>query len=115
MEVFIGDLFVYSTSFWHCSHNLHKVLQRCEQMNLVLNRKKCHFIIQERVVLSHAISNKGIEVDKVKMEIMEKVPPPNSIKGVMSFLRHAGFYQQFMKFLQNYKTLYPIACQTCTF
>src|SRR3954447_1654897 len=37
MEVFMDDFSVYGTSFDHCLHNLNKVLQRCEEPNLVLN------------------------------------------------------------------------------
>ena len=37
-------------------------------MNFVLNWKTCHFIVQERVVLGHVVSNEGIKVDKTKME-----------------------------------------------
>jgi len=46
--------------------NLSKVLQKCEDMNLVLNWEKCHFILYEGVVLGHIVSNKAIEVDKAK-------------------------------------------------
>ena len=46
--------------------NLSKVLQKCEDMNLVLNWEKCHFIVHEGVVLGHIVSNKAIEVDKAK-------------------------------------------------
>ena len=49
-------------------------------------------MVQEGVVLIHIVSNKGIEVDKEKVEVLEKLPPPTSIKGVRSFLGHIGFY-----------------------
>ncbi|XP_062114448.1 uncharacterized protein LOC133825535 [Humulus lupulus] len=42
---------------------LEVVLQRCEEFNLVLNREKCHFMVQESIVLGHKVSSKGIEVD----------------------------------------------------
>ena len=59
MEVFMYDYFVYGITFDHCLKNLSKVLQRCENMNLVLNWKKSHFMVHEGVVLGHIISNKG--------------------------------------------------------
>ena len=46
MEVFIDDFSVFGTSFDHCLHNLAKVLQRCEEKNLVLNWEKCHFMVR---------------------------------------------------------------------
>ena len=32
---------------------------------------------------------KGIEVDRAKVEVIERFPPPISVKGVRSFLGHA--------------------------
>ena len=48
-------------------------------------------------MLGHRVSKKGIEVDKAKIEVIEKLPPPNSIKGICSFLGHTGFYRRFIK------------------
>ncbi|CAM8907865.1 unnamed protein product [Rhodiola kirilowii] len=39
----------------------------------------------------------GIEVDKAKVEVIEKLPPPRDVKGIRSFLGHAGFYRRFIK------------------
>jgi thiamine monophosphate synthase len=66
MEVFMDDLYVYGTSFNHCINNHNKVLQRCEDIDLVLNWRKCHFMVQDGIVVSHKISCKGIHVDKEK-------------------------------------------------
>ena len=43
-------------------------------------------MVQEGVILSHVISNRGNEVDKAKIEVIELLPPPTSVKGVQSFL-----------------------------
>ena len=39
----------------------------------------------------------GIEVDKAKFDVIEKLPPSVNVKGVRSFLGHAGFYRRFIK------------------
>ena len=52
---------------------------------------------QEGIVLSHSVSKRGIEVNKVNIEVIEKLPPPKCVKDIRSFLRHAGFYQRFIK------------------
>ena len=54
-------------------------------------------MVTNGVVLGHIVSEKGIEVDKVKIEVIEKLPPPTSVKGIRSFLGHAGFYRRFIK------------------
>ena len=87
----MDDFSVYGISFDHCLNNLSKVLQYCKSMNLVLNWKKWDFMVQEQVVLGHIVSNKGIDVNKAKMEVMENLPPPTSVKDVRSFLRYVGF------------------------
>ena len=97
IEIFMDDFSVFGPSFDMCLTNLSQVLQRCEETNLVLNWEKCHFMVQEGVVLGHKISSRGIEVDKAKVEVIEKLPPPTSVKGVKSFLGHAGFYRRFIK------------------
>ena len=48
-------------------------------------------------MLGHKVSARGIEVDKVKIEVIEQLPPPTNVKGIHSFLGHAGFYRRFIK------------------
>src|SRR4051812_8223302 len=52
------------------------------------------------------ISERGIEVDKTKIEAIERIPYPRDIKGIRSFLGHAGFYRRFIKDFS--KTLRPL-------
>ncbi|GJS09146.1 reverse transcriptase domain-containing protein [Tanacetum coccineum] len=54
-------------------------------------------MVKEGIVLGHKISKKGIKVDKAKIEVIAKLPHPTTVKGVRSFLDHAGFYQRFIK------------------
>ena len=68
MDVFMDDFSVYGGSFERCLENLEQVLTRCEETNLVLNWEKCHFMVEEGIVLRHKISAQGIEVDKAKVE-----------------------------------------------
>jgi hypothetical protein len=53
-------------------------------------------MIKEGIMLGHKISGKGIEVEKAKIEEIERTPPPRYIKGIRSFLGHAGFYKRFI-------------------
>lgn len=58
--------------------------------NLVLNWEKCNFMVTEVIVLGHKISSKGIEVDKSKVDVIEKLQPPLNVKGIWCFLSHVG-------------------------
>nr|GEW54993.1 reverse transcriptase domain-containing protein [Tanacetum cinerariifolium] len=66
MEVFLDDFSVFGDSFSSCLTNLDKMLNRCEETNLVLNSEKYHFMCREGIVLGHRISKSGIEVDRAK-------------------------------------------------
>nr|GEX71410.1 reverse transcriptase domain-containing protein [Tanacetum cinerariifolium] len=42
--------------------------------------------------------NQGmIEVDKAKVDVIAKLPHPTTVKGIRSFLGHAGFYRRFIQ------------------
>ena len=97
IEVFMDDLFMLGKSFDNFLENLRQALIRCEETNLVLNWEKCHFMVKKGIVLGHRISERGIVVDEAKIETIEKLPPPSSVKGIRSFLDHSGFYRRFIK------------------
>ncbi|GJY04220.1 reverse transcriptase domain-containing protein [Tanacetum coccineum] len=97
VEVFMNDFSVFGNSFNKCLNNLDKMLQRCKDAHLVLNWEKCHFMVKEGIVLGHKVSSAGLEVDKAKIDVISKLPPPTNIKGIRSFLRHASFYRRFIK------------------
>ena len=90
IEVFMDDFSVLGDSFDNCLENLRSVSIRCKETNLGLNWEKCHFMVQEGIVLGHRISSRGIEVDKAKIEAIDKIPPPSSIKGIRSFWATQG-------------------------
>ncbi|GJS04198.1 reverse transcriptase domain-containing protein [Tanacetum coccineum] len=85
MEVFMGDFLFFGDSFSSCLSHLDKMLERCEDTNLVLNWEKCHFMVKEGIVLGHKISKSGIEVDKAKVDVIAKLPHPTSILLLQEF------------------------------
>ena len=93
----MDDFSVLGNSFDNCLENLRSMLIRCEETNLLLNWEKCHSMVHEGIVLRHRISARRIEVDKAKIEAIEKLPLPSSVKGIRSFLGHLGFYRRFIK------------------
>ncbi|XP_068340349.1 uncharacterized protein, partial [Pyrus communis] len=97
IEVFMDDFSVFGSSFDNCLDNLTLILKRCAETNLVLNWEKCHFMVKQGIVLGHIVSEKGIEVDKSKIDLVRHLPSPTSVREVRSFLGHAGFYRRFIK------------------
>ena len=59
-------------------------------------------MVNEGIVLGHKISERRIEVDKAKVDAIEKMPCPNDIKGIRSFLGHVGFIGGSLKTSQKF-------------
>ena len=97
IEVFMDDFLVLGKPFDNFLENLTHALIRSKETNLVLNLEKYHFMVKDGIILGHRISERGIEVDKAMIETIEKLLPPSSVKGIRSFLGHAGFYRRFIK------------------
>ena len=78
-----------------------------------MNWEKCHFMVEE---VGHKISGQGIEVDKAKVETIEKLQYPINVKGIQSFLGHAGFYRRFIKYFSKIsKPLCKLLEKDCPF
>ena len=97
IEVFMDDFTVYGDSFDMCLDSLIRVLEKFIETNLVLNFEKCHFMVEQGIVLGHVVSCKGIEVDKAKIDLISSLPYPLSVREIRSFLGHARFYRRFIK------------------
>ena len=109
MEVYMDDITIYGGNFKEFLANLEIVLYRCIEKNLVLNWEKFHFMVNQGIVPGNVISNKGIEVDKAKVELISKLPPPTNVKAVRQFLGHASFYRRLIKdFSKIEKPLYKL-------
>ena len=74
IEVYMDDITIYGGSFEECLINLQTVLHKCIEKNMVLNWEKCHFMVSQGIILGHIISEKGIEFDKAKIDLISKLP-----------------------------------------
>lgn len=77
------------------------MLRLGDKTNLVLSWEKYHFMVKEEIVLGHKISKGGIEVDKAKINSIEKLSPPTSVQAIQSFMGHAGFYMRFIAYFSK--------------
>ena len=48
-------------------------------------------------MMGHIISEKGIKVDKEKIDMISKLPSPTNVKTMRQFPGHAGFYRRFIR------------------
>ncbi|KAA3483853.1 retroelement pol polyprotein-like [Gossypium australe] len=64
LDIFMDDFSIYGNSFIECLGNLERVLERCEDTNLVLNWEKFHFIMNEGIVIWNQVSKRGCKTTK---------------------------------------------------
>ena len=63
-------------------------------------------------MLGHIVSGKGLEVDKAKIEVIQNLPLPSTVKDLRSLLRHVGFHRRFIQdFAKVSKPLTTILCK----
>ena len=97
LEVFMDGFSVFGNDFESCLAHLTKILELCVRKRPVLSWEKSHFMVREGVILGHIVSGKGLEVDKAKIEVIQNLPLPSTVKDSRSFLGHFGFYQRFIQ------------------
>ena len=69
-------------------------------------------MVQEGVVLGHLVSGKGLEVDKAKIEVIQNLPLPTTLRDLWSFQGHVGFYRRFIRdFAKVSKPLTTLLCK----
>ena len=88
LEVFMDDFNVFGNDFESCLAHLTKIPEVCVRKRLVLSCEKSHFMVREGVVLKHIVSSKGLEVDKAKIEVIQNIPLPSTVRDLRSFIGH---------------------------
>ena len=112
MEVFMDDFSVFRPSFDACLEHLMQILDVCLKKPLVHSWEKSHFMVSEGIVLGYLVSSKGLEVDKAKVEVIQDLALPKSIRELRSFLGHVGFYHRFIQdFSKVSKPLTSLLCK----
>ena len=95
--VYLDDLIVFGSDLLEHNKNLNSVLLKLRYANLKLNTQKCHFLQRNLIYLGHKISDKGIEPDYSKIEVIKSFPVPNSVEDVKRFVAMANYYRRHIK------------------
>ena len=105
MAVYFDDWTIYSTLKEHCKW-LRLMLERCRQIQLSLNIKKCIFLTPIGIILGHIVCREGIKVNFAKIKIILDLKPLLNPKQVKVLLGHIGYYR---KFIRHYSDMtYPL-------
>jgi len=94
---YLDDVIIHSKDLNQHCERLAEVLARFRQHNLRVKISKCTFAAPKVSYLGHVISAEGIFPDPTKVEAVQNLLSPKSVKDVMSFLGLAGYYRRFVR------------------
>ena len=101
VETGIDDIIIHAETIVEHDHRLQSVLDRCEKINLTLNKDKCVFKVQEVTHINHKLTHKGIQLDEEKIRAISEMPAPTDKEGVERLL---GTVNYLGKFIPNLAT-----------
>ena len=84
----------------HCKW-LRLMLERCRQIQLALNIKKCIFVTPIGILLGHIVCKEGIKVDFAKIKIILNLNSPVKSKQVRVLLGHTDYYRKFIRYYSD--------------
>lgn len=94
---YLDDILIYSENLATHKDHVKKVLERLRSAGLQADIKKSEFHTTRTRYLGYILTNKGLEVDPDKVEVLRNWSAPKTITGVKSFLGFTGFYRQFVE------------------
>lgn len=95
--IYLGDIMVISITFEEMVENLSKVFGRLAGAGLKLKAKKCSLFCRSVEYLGHAISDKGINSDSKKVEVIITMKAQANVSELRSFWGICGYYRKFVK------------------
>ena len=82
------------------------MLERCTQIQLSLNIKKCIFTTRIGILLGHVVYKGGIKVEIAKIKVIIDLKAPINPKQIRIFLGRTCYYR---KFVRQYSDItYPL-------
>ena len=96
VRISVDDVIIYAETMTELLRRIRKVLDRCRQYNLKLNRSKCEFGVKQITILGHVVPERGIEPDEAKTEAIKAAPPPSNVSDLRSFLGTCGYVSEFI-------------------
>ena len=96
--VYIDDVVIFSKTFSEHINQLETIFKRLVKANLTLT-PKCKFLMNEFDHLGHVVSKEGIRPNPKKVQVLQQMAPPTSVKALQRLL---GLANWFWKFVPNF-------------
>jgi hypothetical protein len=91
---YLDDILIYSDDLEQYCQHIRRILERVEEVGLMLKASKCEFHTDRMEYLGYIISPTGISMDPEKVKAVVEWREPTNVKGVQSFLGFANFYRR---------------------
>ncbi|KAK3552956.1 hypothetical protein QTP86_029636 [Hemibagrus guttatus] len=99
---YINDILVYSKSLEEHVLHVQEVLSRLQHHHLYVKLEKCEFHRSTVTFLGYVISQRGVEMDMVKVRAVTDWPAPTTVRELQRFLGFTNFYR---RFIRNYSSV----------
>jgi hypothetical protein len=91
---YLDDILIYLDDLEQYRQHVRKILERVEEVGLMLKVSKCEFHRHRMEYLGYIISPMAMSIDPEKVKAMAEWREPTNVKGVPSFLGFANFYRR---------------------
>src|SRR3989338_5330656 len=98
--VYIDDILIFSNPSSHFDL-VKMVLERLNCHHLSISPEKCEWNVNSVDFLGVHLSDKGISMDRFKLDTILEWQPPKSTKGLATFLGFTNYYRRFIKDFAN--------------
>ena len=96
LKVYLDDWTIFGLVKNHVA-SLRLMLDTCRRHQIVLNLKKCTFIIPSGNLLGHVVCKQGLMVDPTKIAVILNLQALHNVKKLCATLEHTGYYRKFIK------------------
>ena len=96
-KIVVDDILIWGASQQDHDQKLKVVLDRCREINLKLNPKKCRFRVSSVPYIGHILSDTGVHPDPEKVKAITQMPQPTDVKSLQRFLGMVNYLSKFIK------------------
>ena len=102
VEVVVDDLLIHGATLKEHNERLKKVLERCQEINLKLNKSKCQIGQKEVNYVGHKLTGEGLKPTDERIRAITNMQPPTDVKELETVL---GMVAYVAKFIPNLSEL----------
>ncbi|GKV49513.1 hypothetical protein SLEP1_g56262 [Rubroshorea leprosula] len=96
IEVYVDDMIVTSVRAEDHIDDLDETFQNLRRAQMKLNPLKCTFAVESGKFLGYVVSKKGIEVNPEKIEAVQQMEPPRTVKDVQRLTGRVAALHRFI-------------------